>query len=259
MKSGLLVLVLTLVLFASDYALAHSPYFTRIEPIVLPNGQPGEMSLLNGDGIVLADPARILVLDQERRLLARSYQSTSMTLLCDRERRSCWGQDGFRKLVLDPATFRSGKVVPGPDLALQGVLWKFEAGAESWGFTAQRASVIEIIRFEGAMALQWPRALAIISGLGAFATLLVVINLRWLVIGKRWQRSRAWSSLGIRTGGVLLFLMAAAVVLIPALLVAAFAGFTDTLFLLGLDSGAGMVLLVRWIWKRRRATVPSTS
>lgn len=259
MRSTLLALALTFMLFTGDHALAHSPYFTRIEPIVLPNGQPGEMSLLNGDGIFVADPARILVLDQDRRLLARSYQSTSMILLCDRERRSCWGQDGFRKLVLDPATFRAGKVVPGPDLALRSVLWEFEAGTESWGFTAQRASIVETIRFERAMALQRPRALAIISGLSALATLLVVIGMRWLVIGRRWQRSRARSSLGIQIGGALLCLLAAAIVLIPALYVAAFAGFTDTLFLLGLGSGAGIVLLVRWIWKRMRASAPSTA
>lgn len=87
-KSVVFAFALTFMLVASGNAWAHRPYFTQIEPIVLPNGQPGEMRLMYGNSIFSADPARILVLDRDRRLLASSYQSISMNLLCDGERRS---------------------------------------------------------------------------------------------------------------------------------------------------------------------------
>lgn len=130
----------------SNPVLAHSPYFTQTEQIVLPDGSPGEMRLLHGDGIFFADPVRVVVLDQNKRLLARSSKSRSMQLICRPQTLSCKGYDAnrFTVLVLEPATFRSDPaIVPGSG-GDDDPIWGLESGDESWGFSSQLASPNEI-------------------------------------------------------------------------------------------------------------------
>lgn len=240
-----LVLTLAFALAACRPSHAHRPYFTQVEPVVLPDGQPGEMRLLRGDGIFLADPARILVLDQEGRLLARSHQSTAMFLLCDHDRRSCSGYDGSSVLTLDPASFRSGAVVPGLSRDERSGLWKFEDGAESWGFTVGWASIAQVAEGEAMMAHQRPRTLAFLATLGIAAALLVA------GMGRPLDGHRPPSAL--RAIGVLLRLAGLAVVLLVALYLAALTGLTLILWLASFGSGAALMLLARRLLKRNRA------
>lgn len=240
----LLVLTLAFVLAASCPSHAHRPYFTQAGPVVLPDGQPGEMRLLKGDGIFFADPARILVLDREGRLLARSYQSTAMTLLCDRDQRSCSGYDGFRVLTLDAASFRSGAVVPGLGRDERSELWAFENGAESWGFTVGWATVAQVAEGEVMMARQWPRALALLATLGAVAALFIMGMSRSLGKGRPSSALRAISAL--------LCLSVLAPVLFVAFYLALLTGFSMALWLVGLGSGAVVMLLARQLLRRSR-------
>lgn len=239
-----LILTLAFVLAASCPSYAHRPYFTQVEPVVLPDGQPGEMRLLKGDGIFFADPARILVLDREQRLLARSHRSTTMSLLCDRDRYSCLGYDGFSVLTLDPASFKSGAVVPGLGRDERSELWAFEDGAEDWGFTVGWASIAQVMKGESMMARQRPRTLAFLATLGTAAALLVA------GMGRSLDGHRPPSVL--RAFGVLLRLAGLAVVLLVALYLVALTGLTTALWLVSFGSGAALVLLARHLLRRNR-------
>lgn len=235
-RSPVLTLALPLLLLAGCPAGARRPYFTQIYQVVLPDGQPGEMRLLRGDGTFLADPVRILGLDRDGRLLARSRRSGAMLLLCDRDRRSCRGYDGAAVLTLDPASFRPGDAVPGLTDAERSGLSAFEAGTESWGFAAGRAPLADTVRAEAALALEAPRALALLVALGAAAGL--------LVSAARMPRAGdpaepRWSMWAV---GVLLRLAVLAPVLLMALYVGALIGLTSTAWLAGFGGGAAFVL-----------------
>jgi hypothetical protein len=128
-----LLAVLYALLLAGGPASAHSPYFTRTERITLPNGQAGELRLLHGDGIFFADPIRVLVLDAEGRLLARSHRTVPVALSCKPDHQcQVFDLAEDNVLELDPSTFRLGSVVPGPkeDRDLLGELSReMKAGA----------------------------------------------------------------------------------------------------------------------------------
>ena len=49
-------------------AFAHRPYYTQVEKIRLPNGDIGEVRLLNGDEIMVADPVRAVIVDPQNKL-----------------------------------------------------------------------------------------------------------------------------------------------------------------------------------------------
>lgn len=247
-RSPVLTLTLALpLLLAGHPACAHRPYFTQVERVVLPDGQPGEMRLLRGDGIFLADPVRILALDREGRLLARSHRSDAMVLLCDRDRRSCRGYDGAAVLTLDPASFRPGDAVPGLTDAERSKLLPFEFGTESWGFTVGRAPLADTVRGEVALALETPRALALLVALGAVAAMLVPARMPRV-------KDQAKFPLWVRIIGILLRLIGLAQVLFAALYVAALIGLTPAAWLAGLGGGAALVLLWRSRRRWRRAT-----
>ncbi|TPG34875.1 hypothetical protein EAH89_30595 [Roseomonas nepalensis] len=253
-RSPFLTLALPLLLLAGCPADAHRPYFTHVERIVLPDGQPGEMRLLKGDGILLADPVRILVLDRDGRLLARSHQSGAMVLLCDRDRRSCRGYDGAAVLLLDPASFRHGQSVPGLTDAERSGLLAFETGDESWGFVIRRASLADRIRAEAALARETPCALALLVALGVVAGLLIPARLP----RAEDPAEPRWSVWSMWTAGVLLRLTILAPVLLVASYVGALVGLTSIAWLTGFGSGAALVLF----WhsrRRRRVTVSPTA
>lgn len=122
---------------------AHRPYFTQIEKVELPDGTIGEIRLLHGDGIIMSDPVRAIVVGADERLRARSAQTGAMILLCSREHK-CRAIDLHKDLAfeIDPATFRLGSEIPiGADWKLGAV----EQGSESWGFRSRRATFVEIL------------------------------------------------------------------------------------------------------------------
>jgi hypothetical protein len=249
-RRDLAILALTLLPLAAAPAWAHSPYFTQAEPIVLPDGRPGEMRLLHGDGIFFADPVRIVVLDRDKRLLARSEQHVPLSLICDRNRRSCWGYDHWshQVLLLDPASFRTGGQVE-PGAKERDGLWNIEAGVDSWGFTARDASIAEYIEAEWALARRLPVALAGVMALGGLMTVLGVVGLRRPTSPKWWR-------LGVWAAGILLRIAGTALAVIIALYFGVLIGFSLTTWLGALFVGASLVLLTRALTRRARAAAP---
>jgi hypothetical protein len=129
------ILILVTAVMGASRAFAHRPYFTQVEKIRLPNGEMGEARLLNGDGIFGPEPVRVLILDAQGRLLARSHKSRSMALDCSDEGR-CLIFDFSAGEILDPdpSTFQQGPVVPSRSDDERDGLWELEDGSESWGF-----------------------------------------------------------------------------------------------------------------------------
>uniref|UniRef100_UPI0013D609D6 hypothetical protein n=1 Tax=Acinetobacter baumannii TaxID=470 RepID=UPI0013D609D6 len=56
--------------------------------IALPDGRTGQLSVLRGDGILGADPARAVIVDADGRSLARTPQTVAIQRVCDAAR-SC--------------------------------------------------------------------------------------------------------------------------------------------------------------------------
>jgi hypothetical protein len=138
---AVLVIVLIWAVAATSPASAHRPYFTQVEKLLLPNGEIGEARLLNGDGIIGPDPVRVIILDAQDRLLARSHKSRSMALSCQADRQ-CLIFDYSAGKVLDlvPASFRQGAPVPGLSDEARNDLWELEGGSENWGFALRSAT-----------------------------------------------------------------------------------------------------------------------
>lgn len=225
-RHRLLLPLLALLLSAVGSApgLARRPYFTQPEAVLLPDGQPGEMRILHGDGILLADPARIVVLDRGGRLLARSHRSAPVSLVCHQDRRSCWGYDHGtnRVLTLDPARFRyGGPFVPGT--TERDGLWDLEGGEESWGFAVRSPSIAEYLEAEWVLARRvQARAMACLLGLGAAMAAMGIAVIR---IPRSWKTWR----LGLWAAGILLQLAGLGVAVVFALYFAVLFGLSPTI------------------------------
>jgi hypothetical protein len=181
MKKRLCAILSTmlLLLVGTQSARAHRPSFTQVERLVLPNGQAGELRLLKGDGILGPDPIRVLVLDADGRLVARSRRSALITASC-KSATACKIFDLSDDTVLEPelSTFRSGPIVPGVQDHERDRLWEFEGGDDAWGFRARSASASE--RIEGNWAILEARwiGFALLTSLGALAGLAGFVGLR---------------------------------------------------------------------------------
>ena len=224
---------LSVLLFAADAALAHRPYTTQVTKVALPEGQLGEVRLLHGDGIISANPIRVLVVGANGRLLARSYRTSMMALACSRDHR-CRAFDVGQGQVLeiDPATFREGPNVPyyGEEL------WAIEAGEDSWGFRVRPASLLE--RIEGELALAVREQVAV--------TLLFVVGILLGVMVFRKPSQRA-----LLDGMFLLKVLAAVPLLMLSALIDFVSGITASLFLMSVAAGFVVCILfrhlLRWV------------
>lgn len=141
MRNALLGAVAGLVLAGASPGFAIS-YLTRTEPILFTDGRSGRMLRLHGEGVFSGDPERIIVLDSDGRLVARSPRGGPMSFIC--EKRTCSGYDHGRDQVLevDPTGFRSGPVISGEGNDLDQ-LEESESGAEHWGFKPRDAGYLE--------------------------------------------------------------------------------------------------------------------
>lgn len=152
-------------------ASAHSPYFTQTEKLALPDGRVGTIRLLHGDGILLADPVRAMVLDDQGRPLARSSWSGAMTISCDREHR-CRVYDftQLKRHEPDPASFRAEA---GLDLANED--FGPVRGQEGYGFASRRMTPADFILSHAAYVAQNKFFSSVAFVAGAFAIMIALV------------------------------------------------------------------------------------
>lgn len=244
------ILALLLAALGALPASAHRPYFVQAEPVVLPDGQPGEMRILRGDGIIFADPYRILVLGRDSRLLALSHESVPLSLICRPGQASCWGydHDTGRVLVLDPNSFRiGGAIVPGRDQ--RDGLYEIAGDYDSWGFAGRDPSLAERLEAEWALARRMPRTMAILVALGAAVAAIGLLGLHRP--GSREAR-RLW----LWAIGILARCAGMAVAIVPAMYINALMGPSLTGWRAGLGIGAVLFLLA---WALARWRKPATN
>jgi hypothetical protein len=226
--------LLLLVLCASP-SKAHRPYFTTAQQIELPDGTVGEIRSLHGDGIIVSDPMRAIIVGIDGRLLARTPHTHAMVILCSRERR-CRAFDLHRNLVfeVEPATFRAGPIVPIRDDERE-YLGEIERGDQSWGFQSRPASLFEIVEANFAYAPSLAFNLAFTTFFGGAATLIIFAGLH------RPQSTKALKRL-LWAGGAVLRLTFATIAIVIGLFFAGLSGSTNFLWLASTVAGAVPVL-----------------
>jgi hypothetical protein len=248
-RGFLLTVLLVLQLVGIGPASAHSPYVSRVEPILLPDGRAGEVRRLHGDGIFFGDPERIIVVDQNGRLLARSQRGGPMSLVC--KDRICAGYDHARDQVLnlDAATFRAGgPVVPDKysnSWELDRDIWQIEDGEEHWGFKVHDASYSEWLSAEFALVRERFLALVIMSIPSGAATLGALVVRRALI-----SRGRSKLMILIRIAVGLAGCAGVVVALFVALYLAALIPMSTSAFLVGLSFGGILVALAAHVLRR---------
>ena len=89
---GPFAIALLLTLAHVDPSRAREPALAAIVPIDLPDGQVGHMRLFHGDGVYVADPVRLIVLDAAGHLVGYSHESFPISIICSAERK-CVGYD----------------------------------------------------------------------------------------------------------------------------------------------------------------------
>jgi hypothetical protein len=221
-------------------AWAHSPYFTQTERLALPDGRTGEIRLLHGDGIFLADPVRAMVLDEQGRPLARSSWSGSMTILCNREHR-CRVYD-FTRLMRhepDPASFRAEASLDLPNEAFGPV-----RGSEGYEFTSRRMTMSDLAFGHAAYIAQNRYQAAIAVAASAFVIMLI------LAAGGRTPRRTAAQTALYYFCMVVAAVLVAPVLALASLAVLVFGGMPLLLWLLLSSAGAVATAFVFW-WLTR--------
>jgi hypothetical protein len=228
---------------AASPASAHRPYYTQIEKIRLPNGELGEVRLLNGDGIFFTDPVRPIIVDQHSRLVARGPKALSLAVSCDNDHRcvivDLWKS---RVLELDPASFRQGPLQPA---VTRGPTddWNLEDGDESWGFSTRDATSDEMWAANLVLAREQRGGLilvAFLAGLGA----LFLVPIRLDIVSKR-RRFFTRAALLLVGSALFCFFTAA------SLWMATLGGLTFELWILSVATGACTVWMIAALVKTR--------
>jgi hypothetical protein len=225
-------------------AFAHRPYYSTVAKISLPDGERGEVRLINGDGIIFTDPVRPLIVNSKGQLLARGPKARSIVVSCNDDDR-CLIVDLWTERVydLEPSSFQQGPMQPAVRSGDRTDDWDLEDGEESWGFTMRDASARELLTANLALARQSVFGLAMIAalaGLGALALVPFRLNHE-----SRWARLLARAILSILGSMVFLFLIA--VTFWSSML----AGLSFEIWLVPTLLGAGSVWLVAGMSKWR--------
>ncbi|KAF0124819.1 MAG: hypothetical protein FD139_271 [Methylocystaceae bacterium] len=235
-------------------ARAHSPYFSTTEKIELPNGKLGELRLLHGDGILWADPIRVLALDEEGRMIARSPPSPGMTLSCRNARCRVFDLAEGTVLELDPSTFRTGAVVPAIDNPDRDLNWEFYGEDDkSWGWRWRKAAFFELIWGNLALARRIAPFVVITFIAGAIAGPALRAAFRRKLINERKGHAMFATRLILR---LILILLGAIALFTTYLLAVVHFGPTLELWIAVLVAGAaaatGVFALLRKIVRRLR-------
>jgi hypothetical protein len=182
-----LTLAFLLAILAMGPAWAHRPYFTDVGKIRLPDGTLGEARLLNGDGIFGPDPVRVLILDAQNRLLARSHKSLLMALSCEADGQCLiFDLSNSKILDLEPGSFRQGEHIP--DLGSRSDLMRdLEQDEESWGFAPRTPTLRERLKSYAALVRETLVGL-VFNGLVGIAVAQMIAGIRFIAGTKRTER-----------------------------------------------------------------------
>lgn len=127
---------------------AYTPLFSQSHPISASLYEGATLRLLTGEGSLLSDPVKAVVVSQDGKLLAASPLSASLRLLCedvDKERQ-CLAYDDITRTVYHPLERdwqdhglidKDGQPLVRPEDILSG-----------FGFTGRPATLGEVVRFE---------------------------------------------------------------------------------------------------------------
>lgn len=182
---------------------AHSPYFGQSEEIDLPGFGAIQFAVLYGDGVIFADPARVVVFDSDGTLLAVTPLSVTLFIQCQRSDKEpfCQVYDELSGHVFEPAYeswVRSGAIAQDGRPVQDPELMKAE-----YGFTQRSATFAETTSFTVAGILN-ARLVTFLSALWWFVAWSSVARHFW-----RWKRN-AWRLVPLRwwtvTTSVLAFL-----------------------------------------------------
>ena len=109
---GLFAIALLLSIAHVDPGRARELTLAAVVPIDLPDGQVGAIRLFHGDGVYVADPVRLIVLDAAGHLVGYSHETFPISIICSVERK-CVGYDHRNGVILefDQATKYLGPVI----------------------------------------------------------------------------------------------------------------------------------------------------
>jgi hypothetical protein len=107
-----IAIALPLTMAHVDPSFSRAPILAGVIPVDLPDGQVGEMRLFHGDGVIVADPVRLIVLDATGHLVGYSHESFPVSIICS-EARKCVGYDHPNGVILEfvPTTKFLGPVI----------------------------------------------------------------------------------------------------------------------------------------------------
>lgn len=159
----LLSLLLALFVLAPSDATAHRPYFTSSVPCTFNGDANFQMRILRGDGIIVADPASVLIVGADRHLLASVQASPSVVVRSDTEGR-CEALDMLSDKVFtpDPASFESGRLVPDGLDEERNMLW-YPGDVQDRGFSIAPMTLSENVLAFGLLLAQGPGELAVFA------------------------------------------------------------------------------------------------
>jgi hypothetical protein len=224
-----LLLCFGMIGFEATSACAHSPYFTQVEKIGSTECKNCELRLIHGDGIFFRDPVQAVLVDAQKRLLAKSAGSSTIFLYC-RKPLECLPYDADRMVLLElnPETFiNNGMFVPGTSPDDREKLWDIGISftAKGTGFKERRPDLIEFFSIELELWRRLPTfALLILATTGfIFASNLIF----WRCPPARDKRIRSFFGEGKRLGWFLMLIPRIALFIILPFLAIFFYLFLD--------------------------------
>jgi hypothetical protein len=225
---------------------AHSPYFSQSEAMSSARYQAVTLKLLNGDGILFADPIRAIVVDQHGTLLATSPLSPTLRIYCEESgpQRQCLVYDDLARTIYQPVEdeWRDD----GP-LEKDGKPQRYPEGKMSeFGFDERGATIGEIARFELAgMFASWKTTGVAIAWWALFWLLLRPVARYILGPDRRLTIGRI-TALLVRTAGALLMIPVAT----HAWLIAPY----SMIYLAVVVTGGAMIALMLARWRTTPAS-----
>ncbi|WP_269584958.1 hypothetical protein [Roseibium sp. Sym1] len=129
-------------------AFAHSPYYTQQLELSGPDGEKLFLKILNGDGVVVADPQQVIIVNKKGRLRAATPTSVALFLICASDKRieSCVVYDTHNGLLYQPLPprFETGAVVEKDGKPINYPDYE----TTFFGFSVREATPWEIAKYE---------------------------------------------------------------------------------------------------------------